>query len=162
MPKMLFAEDLYSPSQVEELAKKGMIVEKEISKSEQKSFDKALKLDRAKPDVAILGERATIQDFLDKRSPESKAAAEQRMQEYKEGRAKSMEQFNANMQKISEDHDAKMKELRNTTKSGGGGGAMPKSNRDITKNYKAGGKVSSASKRADGCAVKGKTKGKIV
>lgn len=60
---MLFAEDLYSPSQVEELAKKGMIVEKEISKSEQKSFDKALKLDRAKPDVAILGERATIQDF---------------------------------------------------------------------------------------------------
>ena len=33
-----------------------------------------------------------------------------------------MEQFNANMQKTSEAHDAKMKELRNTTKSGGGGG----------------------------------------
>jgi hypothetical protein len=159
MPKMLFAEDLYSPSQVEDLARKGMIVEKEISKSEQKSFDKALKLDRAKPDVASLGERATIQDFLDKRSSESKAAAEQRMQEYKEGRAKSMEQFNANMQKISEAHDAKMKDLRNTTKSGGGGGgAMPKSNRDITKNYKKGGKVSSASKRADGCAIRGKTR----
>lgn len=44
----------------------------------------------------------------------------------------------------------------------GGGGAMPKSNRDITKNYKAGGKVSSASKRADGIAVKGKTRGRIV
>jgi hypothetical protein len=28
--------------------------------------------------------------------------------------------------------------------------------------YKKGGKVSSASKRADGCAVRGKTKGKIV
>jgi hypothetical protein len=28
--------------------------------------------------------------------------------------------------------------------------------------YKAGGKVSSASKRADGCAVRGKTKGKMV
>jgi rubrerythrin len=28
--------------------------------------------------------------------------------------------------------------------------------------YKAGGTVSSASKRADGCAVKGKTRGKIV
>jgi hypothetical protein len=39
---------------------------------------------------------------------------------------------------------------------------MPKSNRDITKNYKSGGKVSSASKRADGCAIKGKTKGKMV
>ena len=28
--------------------------------------------------------------------------------------------------------------------------------------YKKGGKVSSASKRADGCAVKGKTKGRII
>lgn len=46
--------------------------------------------------------------------------------------------------------------------AGGGGGAMPKSNRDITKNFKVGGKVSSASKRADGCAVRGKTKGRIV
>jgi hypothetical protein len=47
---------------------------------------------------------------------------------------------------------------------GGGGGGMGtgKMNRDITKNYKAGGKISSASKRADGCAIKGKTKGRIV
>ena len=29
-------------------------------------------------------------------------------------------------------------------------------------NYKKGGKVSSASKRADGCAVRGKTKGRMV
>jgi hypothetical protein len=29
-------------------------------------------------------------------------------------------------------------------------------------NYKKGGKVSSCSKRADGCAVKGKTKGRMV
>ena len=44
--------------------------------------------------------------------------------------------------------------------SGGFGGSMGtgKMNRDITKNYKAGGKVSSASKRADGCAIRGKTK----
>ncbi len=47
-------------------------------------------------------------------------------------------------------------------KMAGGGGAMPKSNRDITKNYKSGGKVSSASSRADGCAIKGKTKGRMV
>jgi hypothetical protein len=45
---------------------------------------------------------------------------------------------------------------------GGGGGGMPKLNRDITKNMKTGGKVSSASKRADGCCVKGKTKGRMV
>lgn len=31
-----------------------------------------------------------------------------------------------------------------------------------SKDMKAGGKVSSASKRADGCAVKGKTKGRMV
>jgi hypothetical protein len=30
------------------------------------------------------------------------------------------------------------------------------------KSYKKGGKVSSASKRADGCAIKGKTRGKMV
>jgi hypothetical protein len=45
---------------------------------------------------------------------------------------------------------------------GGGGGGMPKMNRDITKNMRAGGKVSSASSRADGCATKGKTKGRFV
>jgi hypothetical protein len=55
----------------------------------------------------------------------------------------------------------RMKEILDKPR-GGGGGAMPKSNRDITKNFKAGGKVSSASKRADGCAVRGKTKGRIV
>jgi hypothetical protein len=41
---------------------------------------------------------------------------------------------------------------------GGGGGGVPKINRDITKNMKKGGKVSSASKRADGCCIRGKTK----
>ena len=39
-----------------------------------------------------------------------------------------------------------------------GNTGMPKLNRDITKNFKAGGKVSSASKRADGCCIKGKTR----
>ena len=53
-------------------------------------------------------------------------------------------------------------EEQKSTKGGGGGGAMPKSNRDITKNMKSGGKVSSASKRADGIAVKGKTRGRMI
>jgi len=57
---------------------------------------------------------------------------------------------------------ARMKEALDKSSKSGGGGAMLKSNRDITKNYKAGGRVSSASKRADGCAIKGKTKGKMV
>jgi hypothetical protein len=40
------------------------------------------------------------------------------------------------------------------------GGAVKK--KAGSKTYKSGGSVSSASKRADGCAIKGKTKGKIV
>jgi hypothetical protein len=44
-------------------------------------------------------------------------------------------------------------------KSGSGSSSgVPKSNRDLLRNMKAGGKVSSASKRADGCAIRGKTK----
>lgn len=41
-------------------------------------------------------------------------------------------------------------------------GAKPKKVSDESKSYKSGGSVSSASKRADGCAAKGKTKGRIV
>jgi hypothetical protein len=43
---------------------------------------------------------------------------------------------------------------------GGGGGGMGtgKMNRDISKNMKSGGKVKSASARADGCCIRGKTR----
>jgi hypothetical protein len=48
-------------------------------------------------------------------------------------------------------------------KGGGGGGAgIPKVGPKRTPEFKKGGKVSSASKRADGCAIKGKTRGRIV
>ena len=55
---------------------------------------------------------------------------------------------------------AKMKEILAKPKGGGGGGGMPSDKMDKMKkmNYKSGGKVSSASKRADGCAVRGKTR----
>jgi hypothetical protein len=46
--------------------------------------------------------------------------------------------------------------------SSGNTGMSKLSSRDITKNYKKGGKVSSASSRADGCATKGKTKGRFI
>jgi len=54
----------------------------------------------------------------------------------------------------------RMKEILNKPKVSGGGGGMGsgKMSRDITKNYKAGGKVKSASARADGCAIRGKTR----
>jgi len=40
--------------------------------------------------------------------------------------------------------------------------SLPKSQRTVAAGMKAGGKVSSASSRADGCATKGKTKGRMV
>lgn len=46
--------------------------------------------------------------------------------------------------------------------SGDFGSGLQKMNKDLKRNYKSGGKVSSASKRADGCAQRGKTKGKIL
>ena len=79
------------------------------------------------------------------------------------------ERARAEISKIAEDQKAKVKAESPRTyterlqdmgrlPSGGGGGGVPKINRDITKNMKSGGKVSSASKRADGCAIRGKTK----
>jgi hypothetical protein len=55
---------------------------------------------------------------------------------------------------------AKMKELTAPKSKGGGGGGMPSDKMDKMKkmNYKAGGKVKSASSRADGCAIRGKTR----
>jgi hypothetical protein len=47
------------------------------------------------------------------------------------------------------------------TGGGGGGGGMggnKLSNRDLTRAYKKGGTVKSASARADGCCIKGKTR----
>jgi hypothetical protein len=56
----------------------------------------------------------------------------------------------------------RLQDMGRLPKGGGGGGGISKLNRDITKSYKGGGSVSTASKRADGCCVKGKTKGRIV
>lgn len=56
---------------------------------------------------------------------------------------------------------AKMKEILNMPKGGGGGGGSGgmKSMKYEPKTFKAGG---TASSRADGCAMRGKTRGKIV
>ena len=51
----LAAEDMYSPSQVNDLLNKGHYVDKTISKNEAKEFDKTLKIDRSIPSPARLG-----------------------------------------------------------------------------------------------------------
>lgn len=71
---------------------------------------------------------------------------------------------------ITKDQHALVEKYGRGNVSGGGasgGGASGgmgtgKMNRDISKLMKSGGKVSSASSRADGCATKGKTKGRMV
>lgn len=57
------------------------------------------------------------------------------------------------------DKEDKLEEIRRSMKPSEGG-----TNKVSAENkaYKKGGKVSSASKRADGCCVKGKTKGKYL
>ena len=53
---------------------------------------------------------------------------------------------------------ARMKEILSKPKGGGGGIPSDKMDKMKKMNYKEGGKVSSASKRADGCAIRGKTR----
>jgi hypothetical protein len=57
----------------------------------------------------------------------------------------------------------RMKEILNKPKVGGGGGGgggmgTGKMNRDISKLMRTGGKIKSASARADGCCIRGKTR----
>lgn len=75
-------------------------------------------------------------------------------------------------------YELKAQKFDKSTRGGGGGGRglremqlgadldpkamMRRMNEDYDDSYKKGGKVSSASKRADGCAMRGKTRGKIV
>jgi hypothetical protein len=85
------------------------------------------------------------------------------------------EKAKAEISRIAEEYNAKLEKERPRTYterlqdmgrlpkpsgggSGNGGMGTGKMGRDITKNYKIGGKVSSASKRADGCCIRGKTK----
>lgn len=58
-------------------------------------------------------------------------------------------------------------ELKDRVRSRGGLGAggidlEGRMGKGLRKNYKSGGSVKSASSRADGCAIKGKTKGRII
>lgn len=61
------------------------------------------------------------------------------------------------------DTERAYREAQRIKSGGGGGGAgIPKVGAKRTPEFKKGGMVSSASKRADGCATKGKTKGRMV
>jgi hypothetical protein len=72
----------------------------------------------------------------------------------------STEKYNPNQKRGPGLFDEVLDKAKSDRKpsGGGGGGGIPKLNRDISKNMKKGGAVSSASKRADGCCIRGKTK----
>jgi hypothetical protein len=84
--------------------------------------------------------------------------------------------FNRMMQNVSENVEGKERIEKNLENyrskvgsdaggrniKGGGAGGSDELLRAINKPYKKGGKVKSASSRADGCCVKGKTKGRII
>ena len=119
-------------------------------------------------------ERAILRD-AEAKAEEAKQTTRERNKAAKAGQGtldlSGSEEAKAKIRQMAEEHRATAKDERTYKRfgepvtrggGGGGGGAMPKSNRDITKNYKAGGKVSSASRRADGIAMRGKTKGRIV
>ena len=84
------------------------------------------------------------------------------------------ERARAELSRIAEEHKAKTKaesprtyterlqDMGRLPKPSGGAGGDFSGMKGLDKPFKNGGKVSSASKRADGCAVKGKTKGRMV
>lgn len=92
-------------------------------------------------------------------TPEPKTAAGQMAKEARE------EALKKSLEKTAmPEYEQKTEKFEKSSSRGprGGGGVIPLDKMDKMKKmfYKSGGKVS-ASKRADGCATKGKTKGKI-
>jgi hypothetical protein len=83
-----------------------------------------------------------------------------------ENKRKRVEEAKAKVRAIAEEVRAEKAKDRKPnkdfghTRAGGGGGAGGDFSgmKGLDKPFKAGGKVSSASKRADGCAIRGKTR----
>lgn len=90
-----------------------------------------------------------------------------------ENKRRKIEEAKAKVREMAEQHRAERAAERRPNKDfghtrvggiggGGGGAGIPKVGPKKPMDMKAGGKVSSASKRADGCAIKGKTRGRML
>ena len=120
-----------------------------------KAEDKALGLDKLDDKKAL----QNIFDKAEKRVPAKPPAPI--TEEMLERRAERQSKLN------EEAHQKRLKGETGGMGRGGGGGGGMKPDTDITASKKLpkmakGGSVSSASKRADGCAMRGKTKGRMV
>lgn len=103
---------------------------------------------------AEMDRRAQEKADRDKEAKDKARARAAENQEFKDKRVKASPI-------VVESELAKMRELTAPKSKGGGGGGIPSDKMDKMKkmNYKAGGTVRpSASKRADGCAIRGKTR----
>ena len=118
-----------------------------------KAEDKALGLDK-------LDDKKALQNIFDK-AEKRVPAKPPNMEEVRERRAEREQKMGERaLEQRLKESPARM------GRSGGGGGGM-KPDTDITASKKLpkmakGGSVKSASKRADGCAMRGKTKGRMV
>ena len=125
--------------------------------------DKALGLDKLDPKKALENINAKVRDAIEQKMSAAKRvpAKPPNMEEVRERRAERE-------QKMGERAlEQRLKESPARMGRGGGGGGGMKPDTDITASKKLpkmakGGSVSSASKRADGCAMRGKTKGRMV
>jgi hypothetical protein len=85
-----------------------------------------------------------------------------------DNKRRKVEEAKAKVRAIAEEVRAEKDKARKPnkdfghTRAGGGGGGDFSGMKGLDKPFKAGGMVSSASKRADGCCIKGKTKGRMV
>jgi hypothetical protein len=70
----------------------------------------------------------------------------------------STEKYNPNQKRGPGAFDEVLERAKSDRKPSGGGGGAAGDTKFLKPKYKAGGKVSSASKRADGCCIRGKTK----
>jgi hypothetical protein len=81
-----------------------------------------------------------------------------------ENKRRKVEEAKAKVRAIAEevraekDKDRKSNKDFGHTRAGGGAGGDFSGMKGLDKPFKKGGKVSSASKRADGCAIRGKTR----
>lgn len=123
-------------------------------------------VDKEKVDKAR-ARAAENEEFKDKRVKASPLTVESELAKMREILAKPkaekqeqtrMKYGNPELEKATQGWERKGEKW--SPKSSGGGGGIPSDKMDKMKkmNYKAGGKIKSASARADGCCIRGKTR----
>jgi hypothetical protein len=130
---------------------------KEAKRSEAAKQPKAeqTRMDFGNPALeAEMNRQAKIKADRDAEAKEKRASKRAENEDFKDKRIKPSPI-------VVEAELAKMKEItapKSKSSGGGGGSGMPKTGLNKKPEFKSGGKVSSASKRADGIAIRGKTR----